>query len=173
MSVIIENQDQFNREIWDKLSADTELAKLPFRIESNEFGQVVMSPLPAPSHGRRQFRVAKFLEEFMECGEVITECPVSTRKGVKGADVVWCSDELWEADGDRSCFMSAPPICVEVISPSNLDAEMDDKKSLYFEQGAEEVWFVSEEGAVSFFRSDSPGEKLSRSVICPQFPETI
>src|SRR5436190_590555 len=38
--------------------------------------------------------------------------------------------------GQRPCFPRAPEICVEVISPSNTDAELREKGSLYFAAGA-------------------------------------
>ena len=40
----------------------------------------------------------------------------------------------------------APEICVEVLSPSNSKPEMEEKRALYFEAGAQEVWICGLDG---------------------------
>ena len=63
----------------------------------------------------------------------------------------------------------APEICVEVVSASNTGEEMEEKKSLYFARGAQEVW-VCENGVMRFYRPDGP---LEKSVLVPDFPKRI
>ena len=53
----------------------------------------------------------------------------------------------------------APEICVEVVSPSNSEEEMVEKRRLYFEKGAKEVWIVSEAGTVSIYECSGPVQK--------------
>ncbi|MDA0712092.1 MAG: Uma2 family endonuclease, partial [bacterium] len=142
----------FNLAVWDKICADPELAKLPYRIETDEFGQIIMSPPPAPSHGSKQSRISRHLGNLITHGEVVSECPISTSKGVKAADVAWCSEAIWSEAEKLSCFPKAPEICVEVVSPSNTTGEIEQKKRLYFEAGAKEVWTCSETGAMQFFQ---------------------
>ena len=48
----------------------------------------------------------------------------------------------------------APEICVEVMSRSNDWEEMHDKRRLYREAGAEEVWIVTEENEIRFFAGE-------------------
>lgn len=48
--------------------------------------------------------------------------------------------------------------------------EMEEKKDLYMERGALEVWICEESGAISFW--DIQG-KISTSVLFPDFPESI
>jgi Uma2 family endonuclease len=69
--------------------------------------------------------------------------------------------------GDPSTL--APEICVEVLSEGNTDAEMQEKRKLYREAGAGEVWLVAEDGSVRFFAD----ERLDRSTIAPAFPERL
>ena len=107
----------------------------------------------------------------MERGEVVTECPISTSKGVKAADVAWCSDAIWTEAEQLPCFPKAPEICVEVISPSNTMGEIDQKIFLYFEAGAKEVWLCSENGEMSFYHSVEETSQWSRLV--PEFPRLI
>jgi Uma2 family endonuclease len=155
---------------WDDVLHDPLLRDLPFKIETNQHGQVVMSPPAAPSHGGRQYRIGRFLEEAFTGGTVVMECPVKTTKGTKAPDAVWFSTERWEQARQETQSPVAPEICVEILSPSNTEAEMDEKRALYFEAGAEEVWLCSTEGAMRFF--DADGEQTT-SQRAPDFPDQI
>ena len=69
-------------------------------------------------------------------------------------------------------FELAPEFCVEVLSPSNSTAEIDEKRALYFDAGATEVWICNLDGSMSFFVG--PGHLQSAtSVLCPSFPTRI
>jgi hypothetical protein len=52
--------------------------------------------------------------------------------------------------GNRKCFVLAPEICVDVLSPRNTQAEMREKTGLYFDAGAQEVWLCSVSGERKF-----------------------
>jgi Uma2 family endonuclease len=69
---------------------------------------------------------------------------------VRVADVAWASDEFYAEFGDKTPYPKAPEICVEIKSPANSKAEMDEKIRLYLEKGAQEVWIVDEKAKVSF-----------------------
>src|SRR5512135_39085 len=99
-----------------------------------------MSPLPAASHGSFQSEIAHLLHTLIPRGRVVSECPISTADGVKAADVAWASPERMRELGDQVCFPQAPDICVEILSPSNTEAEIKEKTALYFDAGAREVW---------------------------------
>src|SRR5437773_7028765 len=131
-----------------------------------------MSPPPAPSHGSYQSVIAHLLFTLITEGRVLSECPISTADGVKAADVAWASPECMRELGDRVCFPRAPEICVEVLSPSNTEAEMQEKIALYFDAGAREVWLCSQSGAMSFLGTGT-NRHLSGSKICPKFPKQI
>lgn len=163
----------FNMAVWDKLVSDPLMASLPFRIETDEHGQIIMSPPAAPSHGARQGEITGLLRESERGGKVIVECPVSTSKGVKTADVAWASTEAWKSAQGFSCFPRAPELCIEILSPSNTTSEIQEKKRLYFEAGAVEVWLCGEDGSIRFFARSAPGESLPSSTLFPGFPSTI
>jgi Uma2 family endonuclease len=38
--------------------------------------------------------------------------------------------------------MSAPVMCIEVVSPSNSVKELEEKRTAYLAAGAEEVWII-------------------------------
>jgi Uma2 family endonuclease len=60
----------------------------------------------------------------------------------------------------------APEICVEVLSPSNSKPEMEEKRALYFEAGAQEVWICGLDGKMEFYTADLS----AASRLCPMFP---
>jgi len=53
---------------------------------------------------------------------------------------------------------------------SNSEKEMRQKRKLYFEQGALEVWICDEYGALRFF--DESGE-MERSKMFADFPKSV
>ncbi len=167
------DQTAFNVAVWDKIVSDPDLAGLPYRIETDRHGQIIMSPPAPPSHGNKQGRIAGLLGNQSESGEVITECPISTGKGVKPADVAWCSDAVWRQERENSCMSSAPEICVEVISPSNTSSEIQEKKDLYFEAGAKEVWLCADDGTIRFHHAAKPDAQAAGSGLFPDFPSSI
>jgi Uma2 family endonuclease len=109
----------------------------------------------------------------MPGGSVIAECPVSTSGGVKGVDVAWISQGRREPQRGQVCFTEAPEICIEVMSPSNSRREMRKKKRLYFEAGAEEVWFREQDGRMAFYLKAAPDVAVEASILCPEFPGRV
>jgi hypothetical protein len=49
-------------------------------------------------------------------------------------------------------------------------AELIEKRKLYFEQGAKDVWICEETGTMLFYRADG---KVLNSVLCPDFPQSV
>lgn len=148
---------------WTDVLADSTLRNLPYKIELNEYGKIVMTPA-SNRHGSVQMRTGRKIWDGLYEGEVITECSVDTDKGVKVADVAWCSPAFIERHGLETPFTEAPEICVEIVSPSNSEREMQEKRALYFARGAKEVWIVSEEGESRFF---GPEGERGRSALMP------
>jgi Uma2 family endonuclease len=165
-------QTAFNLRRWKELLADPDLARFEGRVETDRYGHVIMSPPPAPSHGSYQSEIAYLLRRLLDSGRILTECPISTADGVKAADVAWASPAVMAELGNRVCFPRAPEICVEVISPSNTEAEIQEKTALYFDAGAKEVWTCSTSGAMTFFSAKST-RPLRASQICPRMPKRI
>src|SRR6184192_3812395 len=104
---------------WAEICEDELLATLPYRIESDRWGNIVMSPPPRSRHGEYQTEIAMLLREKMRDGRSITECPIRTEEGVKAADVAWVSRERRASKQNDPVYLIAPEICVEVLSPSN------------------------------------------------------
>lgn len=155
---------------WEEVCADPNLDDLPYKIETNEWGQIVMSPTRL-KHGQFQFKIGEVLSQRRQGrGEVITEAAVKTSKGTKVADVAWFSPVRWERVKDEFDASIAPEICVEILSPRNSNEEIEQKKQLCFDAGATEVWICNEEGAMHFFNKETA---LEGSALVPGFPKNI
>src|SRR5438552_9628989 len=167
-----QKQTAFNLRRWSELLADRELARFEGRIETDRHGHIIMSPPPAPSHGSFQSESAYLLRTLLPEGRVLTECPISTADGVKASDVAWASTQRMRQLGNRKCFVLPPEICVEVLSPGNTEAEIQEKTALYFDAGAQEVWICAMSGAIKFIEHDAV-RPLKASRICPAFPKKV
>lgn len=125
------------------------------------------------SHGRWQLRIGSLLDQFMPDGGATVETPISTPEGVKVADVAWVSKKRLLKIGGRKALSAAPEICVEVVSPSNTRNEIDEKKRIYFESGAKEVWICDRQGQVRFYARAKPKTGALSSALCPQMPNAL
>ena len=143
---------------WSDVLQDQSLQDLPYKIELNEWGQVVMSPA-SNRRANYQSRIVLILGNSTDEGDVFTECSIATDFGVKVVDVAWCSAAFLRKHGFETPFTKAPEICVEVISPSNSEQQMQEKMALYFQRGAQECWLVSESGHARFFGREGEREK--------------
>jgi len=145
---------------WTEVISHPLLKNLPFKIELNKFGKLLMSPA-SNNHGRLQYAVGRKIEQNKQGGVVIMECSIDTPDGVKVADVAWASNEFIACHGYQTPFSVAPEICVEIISPSNTELEMQEKIQLYLAKGAKEVWICDNAGKVDFY---SHSGRLDRSL---------
>ena len=167
----IGDRQAFNLARWREICADPQLARVEGRVESDAHGHIVMSPPPGFSHSEYQ---ATILDRLCKPGgKALPECPVSTNGGVRGIDVVWISDERKSRAVRDNVLVIAPEICVEVLSPGNTRAEIDEKRSLLFEAGADEVWLCDLTGRMFFFGKEGPTEAMPASLLYPQFPREI
>ncbi len=141
---------------WQEALRDPSLQDLPYKIEINAWGKLEMSPA-SNRHGRLQVELAAELKRQLPGGLVISECSILTRIGIRVPDVIWASSEFMKHYGEITPYIQAPEICVEIISASNVQAEIEEKMNAYFGAGAREVWLVAEEGTMRYF--GSAGEK--------------
>jgi Uma2 family endonuclease len=165
------SQTQFNLARWTQILAEPALAKLPNRIETDRLGRILMSPPPAFRHSRRQFSIGALLSSLLPKGVILTECPVSTADGVKSIDVAWLAPDRPEIIQEPLVLTRTPEICIEILSPSNSVSEINEKRVLYFDAGAAEVWICNLDGSMSFF--SGADHQQSTSLLCPNFPDRI
>jgi Uma2 family endonuclease len=83
-------------------------------------------------------------------------------------DVAWIGPEYAARLESQNpvALERAPEICVEVLSPSNSKPEMEEKRALYFEAGAQEIWICGLDGKMEFYTADLS----AASRLCPMFP---
>lgn len=154
---------------WEEVCNHRDLRDLPFRIETNRWGQIVMSP-PHNDHSFAQSSIFELLRKKMRKGRMLQETVIDTADGNKVADATWMSEAFYKTHKGQPSFKCAPEICVEVRSPSNTMGELLEKKDLYFKAGAQEVWIREQSGVMLFFDVDG---KLDRSGLCPTFPASV
>lgn len=75
---------------WQEVLDNPVLQNLPYKIELNEWEKIVMSPA-SNWYGYIQVELSGVLLRLFKSGRVISECSIQTAKGVKVADVGWCS----------------------------------------------------------------------------------
>lgn len=155
---------------WQEVLSDPALRDLPYKIELNAWGKVEMTPA-SNRHGRLQAVLALELGRQLQ-GMVVTECSILTRIGIRVPDLAWASPAFMQAFGEITPYTRAPEICVEILSPSNVEAEVVEKTSAYLAAGAYEVWLVSEDGTVRFVgaHGDQP---TSRFPVVLSLPERL
>jgi Uma2 family endonuclease len=154
---------------WQEVCDHPQLRNLSFKIELNEEGKIVMSPLKV-GHSLLQGEITRLLLHYLSEGAVFPECAIFTRKGIRVADVVWSSSERLKQIKNEVYCSIAPEICIEVLSSSNTTREMLEKKQLYFEQGAHELWICDGNGKMRFF---NPKIELLHSELVPEFPSEV
>ena len=154
---------------WEEVCQHKQLQDLPFKIELNKWGQIIMSPVKI-QHSFYQGRIQRLLESLLNTGEVMPECAINTSDGVKVADVVWCSEERFNIIQDETSASIAPEIGIEVKSVGNSLDELQFKKDVYLEAQALEVWLCNEQGKIKFYNQQG---ELNYSLLVPDFPKEI
>lgn len=156
---------------WAELINDKTLRDLPYKIELNSWGKIEMSPA-SNRHGRLQVVLGAELMRQLPDGIVVSEASVLTDIGIRVPDVAWGSAAFMQAFGEATPYPKAPEICVEIVSPSNSADEIREKTRAYLAAGAEEVWIVSDDGAVRYF--DANGVRgTSRYPVTLALPKPI
>jgi Uma2 family endonuclease len=154
---------------WQEVCEHPSLKDLPFKIELDETGKIIMCPVKF-DHSLLQSEIMFLLRTLLKGGKPVPECAIKTRKGTKAADVAWLSSEQLRQARHKIELEFAPEICIEVMSESNTQKEMAEKRALYFEVGAKEVWLCSEDGEMRFFNAE---HELIHSECVPGFPLKI
>ena len=149
---------------WQEACEHPSLRNLPFKIELNEFGKIVMASVRV-NHSIYQAEIAHLLLMCSD-GKALVECAFVLAWAQKQRMWLWAARERFEQIRQEvECF-----IAPEVFSPGNTAQEMREKQGLYFEAGAEEVCYCDEDGRLSFFDAEGP---LATSWLFPEFPQNI
>ena len=108
-------------------------------------GELVEVPPPIHRHGRLQYRIRRLLEAHAPEGDVVREeMPFRPMPDHEYwiADVAYMTRATWDRIDPKGYLDCAPELVVEVLSPRNTIAEMNDRKKTFLEAGCREFWTV-------------------------------
>jgi Uma2 family endonuclease len=127
-----------------------EFLRLPERPEAGKRyelhdGEVVVVPPARPLHIKLQKRIERLLESLAgDRGVVATEFPYRPVPNLQYwfADVAYIPKADWDALPPDEYPIYAPPLVVEVLSPSNTAAKVNRQRELAMSAGTGEFWVV-------------------------------
>jgi Uma2 family endonuclease len=154
---------------WQEVCENQSLHNLPFKIELNATGKILMSPVKV-YHSVLQGEIAALLRTYRKDGKILNECAIHTQAGTKVADVAWISKARYPIVREETECSIAPELCIEVLSSSNTNSEIEEKKALYFAHGAQEVWLCNKQGQLEFYNLE---QRIEQSALFPLFPTAI
>ena len=135
------------------LVAWEEFLRLPERPETGQRyelqdGEVVIVPPARPLHIKLQKRIERLLEAVAgDLGVVTTEFPYRPVPNLQFwfADVAYIPQADWDALPPDVYPVYAPPLIVEVLSPSNTAAKVNRQRIVALSAGTVEFWVVDAE----------------------------
>ena len=160
---------QESKNHWDKICENPFLKDIPFKIQTDKWGNILMSPA-SNEHGIYQAKIVAIISRLTNNGVIISECSIQTSQGVKVADVAWASEDFMRKHKGNNPFKVSPELCIEIISPLNTEKEIDEKKELYFDRGAKEFWTCDLQGNIKKFEQIGI---IGTSHIVSDFPDKI
>jgi Uma2 family endonuclease len=153
---------------WADVLKDKSLRNLPYKVELDRLGRVLLTPRSNRS-GIFRAEIGRLLDKFRR-GGVLFGCSIETFNGVQVADVAWASREFLRKNHFETPYRVAPEICVEVASFSVSREIIEEKIMWYLSKGAREVWVCDKNGNIAFH--DYSG-KLKKSKLVAKFPSKI
>jgi Uma2 family endonuclease len=109
-------------------------------------GRIVREPRPQRPHGNVVARLCRILLDYADAHGGVATADVGFILGrdpptVRGPDVAYLRKDRSYGD-PTGWYEGAPDLAVEVISPSNAAAEMQQKVAEYFDANARQVWVI-------------------------------
>lgn len=113
-------------------------------------GEIIRMPPTGYVHGRIELKLGKMLDNFVEhhqLGQIMVgEIGIYTQRdpdSVRAADVAYISNERLAQVASEGYLDVAPELIVEIISPGDRWANIEDKLDEYFAIGVRLVWLVN------------------------------
>ncbi|BBL75820.1 Uma2 family endonuclease [Methylomagnum ishizawai] len=155
---------------WDHVWTDALLSDLPFKVELDPWGQIVMNPIKVRHVLMRNAISDQLKQVIAGYGKTFQCLPVMTPENIKMPDVVWFSPERYEEMRNSEVSPIMPEICVEVLAPGESVERLLHKKDLYLAGGAVEFWLCDDAGQLSFY---DDLDVLEYSRLIPAFPHRV
>ena len=107
-------------------------------------GEVVIVPPARPLHIKMQKAIEQLLELAGDRGVVTTEFPYRPVVNLQFwfADVAYIPWMDWDAMPPNEYPVYAPPLIVEVLSPSNTPSKVNRQRIVAMSSGTEEFWVI-------------------------------
>lgn len=138
--------------------------------ETNGRGQLIVNPPVSLAHAQRVERIAAEIRQGLPGWRIWPEVGIHTEDGLKAPDLAVARPGFEARTDPRGYLISAPALCVEVMSPSNSWTEMEAKARVYRAAGAVEVWICEETGRMRFVTAEG---EAAASTLLPAMPSTL
>ena len=110
------------------------------------YGEIVMAPRAKPWHQQLAQNLQDLLRDLLPANYVANQnanIRFALAHSMPSPDVFVVTREQWRRACERDEYLSAPPLLVvEVISPSNRKARVEQKIGLYLDHGVARVWEI-------------------------------
>jgi Uma2 family endonuclease len=108
-------------------------------------GEVAVSPSPTPRHSFAIIKLARILDTYItdnDLGELYQDVDtLLTEYNVRRPDLLYFSKARTHLVGEKA--MEGPPdLAIEVISPSSIEVDRDDKFKQYRDAGVMNYWII-------------------------------
>jgi len=101
---------------WEEVRNDPHLQNLPYKIELNADGKIIMSPVKV-YHSILQGIIARLLNSQLAGGEAFPECAIATKLGTRVADFVWAlQDKVKNYRTGNGMFGGSGTVCGDLVA---------------------------------------------------------
>ncbi|HEY3939625.1 MAG TPA: Uma2 family endonuclease [Bryobacteraceae bacterium] len=114
-------------------------------VQELHWGQVITLTRPKMKHTKLQYRLVELLRPIVEGkGIVMVELPFRAvpEYDLRGADVAFITQDRWNKTADDDNLHGSPELVIEILSPWNTKAEIQEKAALCLSTGCQEFWIV-------------------------------
>lgn len=121
------------------------LPERPDALDELHWGLLVTLPRPKAWHVKLQMKLTQLLQPAAAGrGYIVMELPFRTvpQYDLRAADVAFISKSRWDEVSD-GYLLGPPELVVEIISPSNTNAQLREYTALCLANGCEEFWAVN------------------------------
>jgi Uma2 family endonuclease len=119
---------------------DRRFENLQGKLELDSWGRILLTPADN-YHGAIQGQVGHCLAA-LPGGQAMIHASIVTSCGLFVADVAWASDDFRRVHNYDTPYVTAPEICVEVVSRFDSRKQLQENIAAYLSTGAIEVWIV-------------------------------
>ncbi len=144
---------------WRQLLHSGDLDELSegYRLELDQFGELIVSPQPTNRHQVLAGLVCDQLRDALNGFALAGELRILTPIGVRTPDGFWTTEPSRVLEEP---ILRAPEICIEIASPGDSAEWLARKAAAFLDAGSQEVIVVSVDGtSARYFRVDGQHDR--------------